>query len=69
MDRLVRLYFDWISNFDPYLAPQEIIESDLPEMLYNLVNIREQGGLEPEDLKSLNEVIAAFEAEGIKYVN
>lgn len=66
MDELVKMYFDWISDYDPYLSPQEIIESDLPDMLYNLEHIRELNDLEDEDLESIDKVIAAFKAAGIE---
>lgn len=68
MDDLVKMYFDFISDYDPYLSPQEIIENDLSDMLYNLVNIRKFNELEPDQINTVNEIIAAFEAAGIKEV-
>lgn len=65
MDELIKMYYDWISDYDPYLSPQEIIESELPEMLYNLENIKELNDLDEDQLKSIDEVIAAFKAAGI----
>ena len=66
MDNLVRMYFDFISHYDPYLSPQEIIENDLPDMLYNLKTIKELNDLEQDQINTIDEIIAAFRAAGIK---
>ena len=70
MDELVRRYIDFINWLDPYWEvyedPENVIEIELPDMLYNLEEIRENNGLEGEELTKIDELIAAFKAAGIE---
>ena len=66
MDKLVRMYFDFISHYDPYLSPREIIENDLPDMLYNLKTIKKLNDLDQDQINTIDEIIAAFRAAGIE---
>lgn len=68
---LINKYVDFINFIDPfweaYTDADEVIEIELPAMLYNLEEIKKNNGLEGEYLDRLNEVINAFKAEGISY--
>jgi len=70
MEELIKLYIDFINWLDPYWEsyedPENVIESELPEMLYNLEEIKKNSDFEGEELDRINEVIAAFEAAGVE---
>ena len=77
MDELTRLYLEVIAEYDPYIAREELLEAELPEMLYNLEQINEeltesQGANFDEDLYYLQEhlkaVIAQFKAKGVEII-
>lgn len=70
MDELTKMYIDFINWLDPYWEcheePENVLEIELPEMLYNLEEIKKDWQLEGEDLEKINEVIAAFKNAGIE---
>ena len=68
MEELVKMYFDFISDYDPYLSPQEIIENDLSDMLYNLENIKKLNYLEPDQIETIDKIITAFKDAGIEII-
>lgn len=70
MDELIKKYIDFINWIDPfweaYAEPEEVIEIEVPEMLYNLEEIKANSDLEGEDLDRINELIEAFKAAGVR---
>ena len=77
MDELTRAYIDVIAEYDPYIAREELLEAELPEMLYNLEQINEDlteslSADFDEDLYYLQEhlkaVIAQFKAKGVEII-
>lgn len=78
MDELIKAYLDFINELDPYWEcyedPENVIEIELPEMLYNLEQINKEltESLSAEfdkDLFTLQErlkaVIKQFKAKGV----
>lgn len=78
MDELVRAYIDFINDYNPYWEcyedPKEVIEIEIPEMLYNLEEIRKDFDPEETDKdllelrNKLDNVIRQFKAAGIKTI-
>ena len=81
MDELVKAYIDFINEYHPYWEcyeePEDVLEIELPEMLYNLEQINEdltesQAANFDEDLYYLQEhlkaVIAQFKAKGVEII-
>lgn len=79
MDELIKAYIDFINELDPYWEsyedPENVIEIELPEMLYNLEEIYENlsetlSGEFDEDLyyqvEHLKALIARFKAAGVE---
>lgn len=70
MKDLKQQYIDFINYLDPYWQsyedPDDVINIGLPEMLYNLEEIKKDWQLEGEDLDKINEVIESFKAAGIE---
>ena len=78
MDELTKAYIDFINEYNPYWEayedPENVIEIELPEMLYNLEQINKEltAALSAEfdkDLFTLQErlkaVIKQFKAKGV----
>ena len=78
MDELTKAYIDFINEYNPYWEcyedPENVIEIELPEMLYNLEQINKEltESLSAEfdkDLFTLQErlkaVIKQFKAKGV----
>ena len=77
MDELTRLYLEVIAEYDPYIAREELLEAELPEMLYNLLQIDEEltdslSKNYDDQLQELQEhlkaVIAQFKAKGVEII-
>lgn len=81
MDELTKAYIDFINEYNPYWEcyeePENVIEIELPEMLYNLEQIDEeltesQAANFDEDLYYLQEnlkaIIQQFKAKGVEIV-
>ena len=81
MDELIKAYVDFINEYHPYWEvyedPADVIEIELPEMLYNLEQINEDLTASlaadfDEDLYYLQEhlkaVIEQFKAKGVEIV-
>lgn len=81
MDELTKAYIDFINEYNPYWEAYEdlenVIEIELPEMLYNLEQIDEeltesQTSNFDEDLyylqKHLKAIIQQFKAKGVEIV-
>ena len=81
MDELVKAYIDFINEYNPYWEcyeePEDVLEIELPEMLYNLEQINEDlteslSADYDEDLYYLQEhlkaVIAQFKAKGVEII-
>lgn len=79
MDELVKAYIDFMNWYDPYWEayeePENVIEVELPEMLYNLQEIRKEIEElnEPcndwsQTLNRLNHVIGQFTTAGIRSI-
>ena len=70
MNELIKMYIDFINWLDPYWEcyeePENVLEIELPEMLYNLEEIKKDWQPEGECLERINEVIAAFKNAGIE---
>lgn len=81
MDELTKAYIDFINEYNPYWEcyedPENVIEIELPEMLYNLEQINEEltaslAANFDEDLYYLQErlkaIIKQFKAKGVEII-
>ena len=73
MNKLAKLYIDFINWLDPYWEcheePENVLEIELPEMLYNLLAIKEDWSeIEPELAEVLDATISQFKAAGIEII-
>lgn len=72
MEAIIERYYQIISELDPTLSPQEIIESSPEDMLYNLLNIKEDADIWNEDDPGLYEELLAtieqFKAAGVEII-
>ena len=81
MDELTKAYIDFINEYNPYWEcyeePENVIEIELPEMLYNLEQINEDltaslAANFDEDLYYLQErlkaIIKQFKAKGVEII-
>lgn len=64
MNDLVKGYIDFINNIDPYWEayqePEEVLEIELPEMLYNLEEILKNNELDKKDKENCKQLIGQF---------
>jgi len=69
---LLQRYYECIHELDCTVSPQEIIESSPEDMLYNLLNIKEDADIWSEDDPGLYETLLAtieqFKAAGVEII-